>query len=349
MHANLHKNRRGIWEIRFSEKTPAGWRSRTVSTGETDRAPAEEFLAGWLGAVTQAKNSAAAQTFDRLAELYLSDTAGQRASRGQEFSLKFPREAFGRLAATDVTPEVLAQYRADRAAGVFGRSPAKPGTLDKELRAVGTVFAHAVKVRALGAGDAPYIARPAPPPPRAVWLNETQEQELLALAAATSAGQARLTRIHRFVWIALHTGSRRGAIERLRWEHVDFARGLIDFEAAQPSSRYKRRVMVPISSGLRPVLEQAHREAVSDWVLDGPGKLLDLFCAWVSQTPYPHVRPHDLRRTWATLSARAGVSLWEIAGVLGDSVEMVARVYAKHAPDHLRSAVERRAAAPARA
>jgi hypothetical protein len=38
--------------------------------------------------------------------------------------------------------------------------------------------------------------------------------------------------------------------------------------------------------------------------------------------------------------ALSGVPLWEIAGVLGDTVGTVTRVYAHHAPEHLRRGVE---------
>ena len=36
--------------------------------------------------------------------------------------------------------------------------------------------------------------------------------------------------------------------------------------------------------------------------------------------------------------AQAGVPLWEVAGMLGNSVEVVTRTFAKHAPEHLRRA-----------
>lgn len=60
---------------------------------------------------------------------------------------------------------------------------------------------------------------------------------------------------------------------------------------------------------------------------------------WLSGTRWPDLHIHDLRRTWATLAARRGVALWQIAGVLGDTVEAVGAHYAHHAPDHLRGAV----------
>ncbi len=50
------------------------------------------------------------------------------------------------------------------------------------------------------------------------------------------------------------------------------------------------------------------------------------------------VTPHVLRHTCATWLVQSGVPLWEVAGYLGMTVEMVERVYGHHAPEHLREA-----------
>ena len=36
--------------------------------------------------------------------------------------------------------------------------------------------------------------------------------------------------------------------------------------------------------------------------------------------------------------AQRGVSLWDIAGILGNSLDVVERTYAHHSPDYLREA-----------
>jgi integrase len=54
---------------------------------------------------------------------------------------------------------------------------------------------------------------------------------------------------------------------------------------------------------------------------------------------FMQISPHALRHTWATLASRAGIPLFQVAGVLGDSLPTVMRVYAHHSPEHLRGAV----------
>jgi integrase len=50
--------------------------------------------------------------------------------------------------------------------------------------------------------------------------------------------------------------------------------------------------------------------------------------------------PHTLRHTAATWLMQRGVPIWEAAGYLGMSVEMLECVYGHHSPDHLKNAAE---------
>ncbi len=48
--------------------------------------------------------------------------------------------------------------------------------------------------------------------------------------------------------------------------------------------------------------------------------------------------PHTLRHTAATWLMQRGVSLWQAAGYLGMSPEILDRVYGHHSPDYLKGA-----------
>jgi integrase len=50
------------------------------------------------------------------------------------------------------------------------------------------------------------------------------------------------------------------------------------------------------------------------------------------------VTPHTLRHTAATWLMQEGVDLWEAAGYLGMTVEMLSQRYGHHHPDHLSGA-----------
>jgi integrase len=53
------------------------------------------------------------------------------------------------------------------------------------------------------------------------------------------------------------------------------------------------------------------------------------------------VTPHTLRHTAATWLMQNGTEIWEAAGFLGMSPEILARVYGHHHPDHLRDAARK--------
>ena len=59
-----------------------------------------------------------------------------------------------------------------------------------------------------------------------------------------------------------------------------------------------------------------------------------------------HVTPHILRHTAATWAMQSGGDLWQTAGYLGMTVEMLERVYGHHHPDFQREAAEGIARSP---
>jgi integrase len=340
----LKKNKSGYYEVRWSEKLQDGtWRTRSISTRATDLPAAETFLEGWKVAARQAVQTTA-YTFEALAEKYLSGGSSRITTDGQRCNLKWLVSHFGPLDGTQIDSHHITDYTQLRRLGVIGNKPAADSTIFKELTTLVTVLRYAAKNRLISTGDIPYVSKPSRGMPRDVWLDEKEEAEFLTMATQTSNGQTRMSRVHRFVWIALNTGARRQAIESLRWDHVDLAAGVIDFRKSSKSLSKKRRVAVPISNRLLPVLVQAHQEKISDFVLDSDSDIWEPYVRFVRGTKFEHIHPHDLRRTCGTLMARAGVPLWEICGVLGDSHEVAVRHYLHHQPGHLRSAVNRGAA-----
>jgi integrase len=54
----------------------------------------------------------------------------------------------------------------------------------------------------------------------------------------------------------------------------------------------------------------------------------------------PDILPHTLRHTCATWMLQRGVSIFDVAGVLGTSEAVIRKTYGHHAQDHLRAAVD---------
>ena len=176
--------------------------------------------------------------------------------------------------------------------------------------------------------------------PREAFLNDQEERAFHAAALAHSDGQERLTRLSRFVAIALNAAARKEAITSLTWDRVDFVSGTINFAEAGRQLTNKRRALVPISKRLMPILQRAYAERTSEYVLDHSGSIRTTYENWVAKTPWSHIHPHDLRRTWATLAAQSGVPLVTVAEILGDSVEIVVKHYAKYVPGAAKAAID---------
>ena len=335
----LALGRAGRWEIRYSEKDQAGvWRSKTVSTRTSDRQDAERFLAGWQNAYQQALTNSPYTVGDLLDE-YEKDSRTRGLSLTHRRKLDHLQSFFGSLPVEHLTQHTILQYSSQVRNQRTGQ-PLAPNSLRRSLGVLGAALRYAVKAGLITADKVPYIPMPPPVVGEARPLTVDQETRFLQLAAGTSVGEPRLTRVHRFAYLALCTGARKAAIQELQWPQVNLASGLIDFRNTQRTK--KRRVVIPISDRLLPVLDLAYQQRINDSVLDDARDTRHEWDRLVKGTEFADFRIHDTRRTFATLAAQAGVSMWDIAGMLGDTVETVAKHYAQHSPDYLRDAVNRR-------
>jgi integrase len=331
----VEKNEFGIYEIRWTKDG----RSKRLSTRTESLPEAQRFLAGWL--LEEISENGPAMNVGKILDMYLHEHVEEQVidqARAICAARKLD-ESFGELDPSDLTADRIAAYKRERKAA--GR---KDGTIRRELVTLIAALNYARKQRKVSAADIPSISLPPMAPAKDLWLDEREEGLFWDMAAATS--NERLSRVHRFVAIGMETAARRRSIERLRWDQIDLEHGLIHFHKDGRRQKNKRRVPVPVSDRLRPVLERAYQERGGTcYVLDSPVsiqrefvRLVKQFAA-VNQEKAAKMTCHTMRHTWATLAARAGVDLYQIAGVLGDTLATVERNYLHHAPEHLRAAI----------
>jgi integrase len=187
----------------------------------------------------------------------------------------------------------------------------------------------------------PAVVLPPKSEPRERWLTRSEAARLLWAAR-------RVEHLKRFILIGLYTGSRSGAILALRWDWVDLEQGIMRRRGVGEGESRKRRP--PVRLGAR-LLSHMRR-----WQhLDHPGRadaviqydglpVRKLRRSWAGAVRRagldPDVTPHTLRHTRATWLMQNGVPIWQAAGSLGMTVEMLERVYGKHHPDWQREAAE---------
>jgi integrase len=365
--ARLEINRSGYYEIRYSEPDPdtGVWRTQSESCRTKDRATAQ----GLLDRFRADERAGAPSPSEILQKMtigdWLDDYAVSMRGRGVDLGniKQMERVTVG-------VRHLLPREFDARAQKIYLSSlgPLSSSSKRKYIAHIVSALNRAVKTKQLSPVDTPYIELPPGGQPRERWLNEREEALLHAAAVAMpsvpkpdrpmigggrgrasfemSDALARSAAI--FTALALNTAARREAIRELTWDRVDFAARMIDYRKPGRRVTRKRRAMVPINSRLMAVLtaERERLRAVLPADVAAWGRVVEranvyqAFAAVCRSLGLRGVSPHTCRHTWATLAARRGVSMYEIAGVLGDTIQTVTDNYLKHAPDHLRRAVE---------
>lgn len=342
----LAKSDSGVFYAKWTDDR----RSKRKSMGTRDPAAAQARFAKWLltGGAAQ-RPEAPAQVF-AVADLWAAYEEGHIRRKvvspdTHDWSWKNLKTHFGAMLLADVS-EAVPAYVAKRETGRIGR-PAKPATIRRELALLRACFNWCADAKErkplIGLADVPGFALPAESLPRDRWL---KEDEIARLLAAAREGE-RLSRVERFLWLALETAGRKQALLDLTWDRVDFETNVIHLALPDRKQTKKRRASVPISKALRPVLERAYAERTGARVLDHGGEVwaavqsvarkAGLGAAGAGATG---ISPHVMRHTAATHMARRGVPLFIVAKILGDTISTVEKSYAKHAPDDLRAAVD---------
>lgn len=341
-----HDNKK--WYVHWTD----GRRSRRVSTGQKEEAKAQNFFARWLLAEQEDSTDAGPKFLVlELWNLYferhiLKNSMSVRTSEvvGRNLMLHFgPLRPIEIEIKNDDGLDKVEQYIALRKAGMIGRCPAAPATIRHELSRLKAAFTWCAnpKRKILRPADVPVFDLPPDSEPRDRWLRTDEIDKLFDAAVSSRAGE-RLSRVERFFWLALETGARLMAILELTWDRVDFEAGVIHFNVPGRKKTKKRRTSVPISRSLLMPLAYAYEEREDEFVCGGlPQVIWRNVKAVAKRAGVASVSPHVLRHTAATHMLRGGVPIWQVAGVLANTVQMIERSYGHHVPDGLAAAVDR--------
>lgn len=337
-------SRRATWIIRD------GGRDQSTGCAAHDTDGAERALARYLAA--KHARAAAGQRNRHPSQIPIADVLTLYA-RDVAPSHARPKETALRLAALD------AYAKDDRLSAVNGawcrayaaNRPA--GSARRELEDLRAAINHHRRE-----GLCSEIIEVVLPPagvPRERWLTRT-EAAALVLAAwrfrerqlGESTARASRRHVARFTLVALYTGSRAGAVCGAALEPME-GRGWIDLDRGvfyrRPAGRRetkKRTPPVPLPpqllAHLRRWKRRGQRFAV-EWNGAPISSVRKAFAAAVADAGLAgKVTPHVLRHTAATWLMQAGVDLWEAAGFLGMTVEMLSQRYGHHHPEHLAGA-----------
>jgi len=145
--------------------------------------------------------------------------------------------------------------------------------------------------------------------------------------------------------ILVNTGMRRGELFHLRWRDVDLKAGSIrvwPYEGFSPKGKQPRKI--PISEGLNEILRKLSKKKSPDDFVFRPfqseHRLYKRFAALVKELGMKGTL-HDLRHTYASHLAMAGVPIPVIKELLGHSDIATTMIYSHLSPDIHKAAVEK--------
>lgn len=159
-----------------------------------------------------------------------------------------------------------------------------------------------------------------------------------------------LRHLARFILVGLYTGTRAAAIASaspypaVGRSFVDLEAGLYYRRARGYEETNKRQPTVPIPPRLLAHMRRwVRRGLIRQHLVEFNGKPVRSVKTAFKRAVLlagiePPASPHTLRHTAATWLMQNGVNLWQAAGFLGMSVEILQRVYGHHHPDFLKEA-----------
>jgi integrase len=203
------------------------------------------------------------------------------------------------------------------------------------------------------------VALPDKSPAPDVFLTRADAARLIRAArAAKQIMRDKVTQrevgkhIARFILVGLYTGTRHAAIcgaafrPAIARGHVDLDHGVFHRRAQGVRETKKRQPPVRLPDRLLAHLRRWHRlgistHAVVEWNGRPVQSVRKGFAAAVKSAGLDkHVTPHILRHTAATWAMQNGADLWQAAGFLGMTVQMLEDRYGHHHPDFQREAAE---------
>lgn len=253
---------------------------------------------------------------------------------------------FADLTLDRITPDEIERYKAWRSnqrklsrakrKSVLGSQFLKPATVNRELACLKSLFNHFMKCE---------VVTKANPVSRVKFLAENNEQtrvldsdeERLYLLAASQPLQD-------IAKLMLQTGMRPEEVCKIRRENVHLEQGYV-FNPHGKTKAARRKV--PLTESASAIISNRLITLKGDYLFPGRVEgepIVKVNAAHVAAVVRSGVAPfrlYDLRHTWATRAAMAGVDLVTLAAMLGHSrIQMVLR-YAHPTEQHQFNAMRR--------
>jgi integrase len=243
--------------------------------------------------------------------------ANKRSSGDDEFHAKVFFCHFGRKSLAEIDQQMIEDFKVKRMKSITRRGGLRrPASVNRELAILSGIFRMAVDYDEVGQNPCRRVDSLPENNQRTRHLSFDEEDRLIAALT----GEREYLRT--LVTVAIYSGPRRGELLKLRWSNVDFDLNAINFT----ETKTNKDRSVPMD----PIV----REALSE-LRDSAGHAEYVFTNPVTGTRYTEIRKsfsaacreggitdftfHDLRHTFGTRLADAGVDVVKIKELMGHS------------------------------
>jgi integrase len=271
-------------------------------------------------------------TYQEMKDNYLEEYSARKGSSDRDqVSLKHLLPIFGEKIETQITPREISQYKNLRL-----KEKAAPATVNRELALMKHAFNMARREwEWVKENPVSMVSMEREPPPRDRWLTREEEAKLLACCPGW---------LHRMIIFSVETGLRRGELVNLKWSDVQMqVRVIVVF-----GSKTKERRSVPLSQRAFQVLQVLRRlEETGEFVFVhsatdmrvNVNTLRTAFDSALKRVRINDFHWHDLRHTFASRLAQAGVDPYTIQRLMGHKSFVTTQRYAHHYVDSLRKGI----------
>jgi len=270
-----------------------------------------------------------------LVDRYIAEsTAEKKDGKNQERQLNWWKERIGDYLLADVRPALIVEWREKMARETTARGTVRaPATVNRKLAALSVAFTAAEKEwQWVESNPVGKVKKKKEPPGRTRFLSE---DELPRLLEACKNSKCEL--LYPAVVFAVSTGMRKGKILNLTWGDIDWGRNVAVFYDTKNAETYS----VPLTGHLLDELKKLNKVRRIDTKLVFPGQggkvPIDLRNHWDAARAEAGIvdfRFHDLKHTAASYLTMQGVSLGELAEILGQKTLQMVKRYSHLAVDH---------------
>lgn len=275
-----------------------------------------------------------------LVDRYIAEsTAEKKDGKNQARQLNEWKGRIGEYVLADVTPALILEHRDQLGSETTKRGTIRgPASVNRKLAALSVAFTAAVKEwQWTESNPVLQVKKRKEPRGRTRFLSDDERERLL-----TACKDSECKLLYPVVVFALSTGARKGEILNLEWSDVDWGRGIAVFQ----DTKNDEVRSVPLEGHLLAELQKLHQVPRIDTDLvfprkDGkaPIELRDHWAKAIDKAKIEDFRFHDLRHTAASYMLGEGVSLGQLAEILGHKTLQMVKRYAHLAVAHKKAAI----------